>query len=85
VLLVAIFDPNASRPPLNEDEIRQKQEFYLTKFNIASNVPQKIERLKIALALKELDYLVQVMQSAYQKVEIEFINLKQKLYLKKKA
>ena len=58
---------------------------FLTKFNIPSNVPQRIERLKIALALKELDYLVQVMQSAYQKVEIEFNKLKQKLYLKKKA
>lgn len=81
----SVFDPNASRPPLSESEITHEQKLCFIKFNIAQNDPQKIEKLKIALAIQELDVLVNIMQSAYQNVFIEFNNLKKKLYLKKKS
>jgi len=81
----SVFDPYASRAPLNESEIKHEQKLSFIKFNIKQNDPQKIEKLKIALAIQELDDLVNIMQSAYQNVFIEFNKLKKKLYLKKKA
>lgn len=74
-----VIDPFGGRPLLDDEQIELELEQMFKKFNIELSDTRKIEKLKRALALKELDNIVYEMQSAYQEVTGEFNKLKKDL------
>ncbi|MFX1274500.1 MAG: hypothetical protein ACFFBP_08225 [Promethearchaeota archaeon] len=73
----SVVDPACSKPPMSPKQIELQLEQWFEKFNIDQNDSEKIEKLKIALSLEELDQIVAEMQSGYQDVYSEYLKLKE--------